>query len=273
MAQPLRKIRQRIAPSPAPRSGFSLRLPPLAVAALCVVMLASTGWAFFMGYMVGHGQNPGEEVRELTGIGQPDRETLAEMDKALADAESSDLRDKLASLAGQPAGFGAAPAPGSAAPAASNAQAAPDARAGQTVQTAGAAAPAPKPATGTAGHPFERPSGAALAAWGQAPSAGAAQDGAKAAAPARQQAAALYDFVFQVAAFRNTDDADRLRQRLEGRGLRTRGQKSGKLTLVMVHMRGTDQDAADLKEELQRMRLGSPLQKSKKQVGGKPRPR
>ena len=60
---------------------------------------------------------------------------------------------------------------------------------------------------------------------------------------------------------------------LEGQGLRTRGQKSGKLTLVMVHMRGTDLDAANLKEELQRMRLGSPLQKSKKRVGGKPRPR
>ena len=74
-------------------------------------------------------------------------------------------------------------------------------------------------------------------------------------------------------AFRNVDDADRLRQRLEGQGLRTRGQKSGKLTLVMVHMRGTDLDAANLKEELQRMRLGSPLQKSKKRVGGKPRPR
>lgn len=97
------------------------------------------------------------------------------------------------------------------------------------------------------------------------------------AAPAKPQAATngapLYDFVFQVAAFRNVDDADRLRQRLEGQGLRTRGQKSGKLTLVMVHMRGTDLDAANLKEELQRMRLGSPLQKSKKRVGGKPRPR
>lgn len=268
MAQPLRKIRQRIAPSPAPRSGFSLRLPPLAVATLCVVVLISTGWAFFMGYMVGHGQNPGEEVREMTGIGQPDRETLAEMDKALADAESSGLRDRLASLAGQPAGDSASPAP--------SAQTSPSAQTGQTAQTAGAAAPAPKPATGTASHPFNRPSGAALAAWGQTPAAGAAQDSTQAAATARRQTPAatpLYDFVFQVAAFRNTDDADRLRQRLEGRGLRTRGQKSGKLTLVMVHMRGTDQDAADLKEELQRMRLGSPLQKSKKQVGGKPRPR
>ena len=83
MAQPLRKIRQRIAPA-VPKGGFSFTLPPLAAGAVCIVMLACIGWAFFMGYMVGHGQNPGEEMRELTGIGRPDRETLAEMDKAMA---------------------------------------------------------------------------------------------------------------------------------------------------------------------------------------------
>lgn len=210
MAQPLRKIRQRIAPS-VPKGGFSFTLPPLAAGAICIVMLACIGWAFFMGYMVGHGQNPGEEMRELTGIGRPDRETLAEMDKAMAGSEDASLRDKLADLGQQPVG---------------GAPAAPEKT----------AAPATRPQAAT-------------------------------------NAAPLYDFVFQVAAFRNVDDADRLRQRLEGQGLRTRGQKSGKLTLVMVHMRGTDLDAANLKEELQRMRLGSPLQKSKKRVGGKPRPR
>ena len=135
-----------------------------------------------------------------------------------------------------------------------------------------AAAPAAK-----SSYPFNKPSDNGLAAWGNAPKGAAQPASEKTAAPAKPQAATngapLYDFVFQVAAFRNVDDADRLRQRLEGQGLRTRGQKSGKLTLVMVHMRGTDLDAANLKEELQRMRLGSPLQKSKKRVGGKPRPR
>ena len=204
-----------------------------------------------MGYMVGHGQNPGEEMRELTGIGRPDRETLAEMDKAMAGSEDAGLRDKLADLSRQPVGG---------APAAANASAAP------------AAAPAAK-----SPYPFNKPSDNGLAAWGNAPKGAAQPASEKTAAPAKPQAATngapLYDFVFQVAAFRNVDDADRLRQRLEGQGLRTRGQKSGKLTLVMVHMRGTDLDAANLKEELQRMRLGSPLQKSKKRVGGKPRPR
>lgn len=250
MAQPLRKIRQRIAPA-VPKGGFSFTLPPLAAGTVCIVMLACIGWAFFMGYMVGHGQNPGEEMRELTGIGRPDRETLAEMDKAMAGSEDAGLRDKLADLSRQPVGG---------APAAANASAAP------------AAAPAAK-----SPYPFNKPSDNGLAAWGNAPKDAAQPASEKTAAPAKPQAATngapLYDFVFQVAAFRNVDDADRLRQRLEGQGLRTRGQKSGKLTLVMVHMRGTDLDAANLKEELQRMRLGSPLQKSKKRVGGKPRPR
>lgn len=250
MAQPLRKIRQRIAPA-VPKGGFSFTLPPLAAGAVCIVMLACIGWAFFMGYMVGHGQNPGEEMRELTGIGRPDRETLAEMDKAMAGSEDAGLRDKLADLSRQPVGG---------APAAANASAAP------------AAAPAAK-----SPYLFNKPSDNGLAAWGNAPKGAAQPASEKTAAPAKPQAATngapLYDFVFQVAAFRNVDDADRLRQRLEGQGLRTRGQKSGKLTLVMVHMRGTDLDAANLKEELQRMRLGSPLQKSKKRVGGKPRPR
>ena len=150
------------------------------------------------------------------------------------------------------------------------APAAPD---GAAAAPAAAGAPAVK-----SSHPFNTPSGDGLAAWGNAPKGAARPASEKTAAPAskpRETAPTvpLYDFVFQVAAFRNVDDADRLRQRLEGQGLRTRGQKSGKLTLVMVHMRGTDLDAANLKEELQRMRLGSPLQKSKKQVGGKPRPR
>lgn len=263
MAQPLRKIRQRIAPS-VPKGGFSFTLPPLAAGAICIVMLACIGWAFFMGYMVGHGQNPGEEMRELTGIGRPDRETLAEMDKAMAGSEDASLRDKLADLGQQPVGGAPAAPDGDAAAAPAAASSAP-------------AAPAAAPAAKNS-HPFNKPSGNGLAAWGNAPKGAAQPAPEKTAAPATRpqaatNAAPLYDFVFQVAAFRNVDDADRLRQRLEGQGLRTRGQKSGKLTLVMVHMRGTDLDAANLKEELQRMRLGSPLQKSKKRVGGKPRPR
>ena len=66
-------------------------------------------------------------------------------------------------------------------------------------------------------------------------------------------------------------DADKLRARLESKGLRSRQQKSGKVLLVLVNLRGTELDAANLREELQRMKLGKPLLASKKAVSGKSR--
>lgn len=81
----------------------------------------------------------------------------------------------------------------------------------------------------------------------------------------------MFDFVYQVAAFKSADDADRLRKKLEERGIRSRLQKSGKVQLVMVSLRGTELDAANLREELGRMKLGAPMQKSKKAVAGKGR--
>lgn len=77
----------------------------------------------------------------------------------------------------------------------------------------------------------------------------------------------MFDFVYQVAAFKGGDDADKLRTSLEGKGLRTRTRKSGKLTLVMVSLRGTEDDAFRLREELQHMRLGVPIKISQKPVG------
>lgn len=44
----------------------------------------------------------------------------------------------------------------------------------------------------------------------------------------------MFDYVFQVAVFKDEDSVDSLRQRLEGRGLRTRMQRDGKLFLVLV---------------------------------------
>ena len=41
--------------------------------------------------------------------------------------------------------------------------------------------------------------------------------------------------------------------------------------LVLVNLRGTELDAANLREELQRMKLGKPILASKKAVSGKSR--
>lgn len=79
----------------------------------------------------------------------------------------------------------------------------------------------------------------------------------------------MYDFVFQLGAFRDPGIVDDLRQRLEGRGLRTRMERSGKLYLVMVVMRGTDDRAREVEAIAQDMHLGKPLMRSRKPVPGR----
>ena len=49
-------------------------------------------------------------------------------------------------------------------------------------------------------------------------------------------------YVYQVAAFRDKEDADRLRKTLNGHGMRARVIKSGKVQLVLVMLRGTERD-------------------------------
>lgn len=278
MPQPLRKSFQKSAASGGKPRRFTFSLSGVAVAALGMVLAAAVGWAFFMGFMVGRGQNPEKSVEQMTGM----------------------LGDEQA----QPA----APVPPTA-PAAPGAQSAPTAqpeRAEQPEQAGSAAEVPASPADAAhatqaqqspqaapqeeSAFPFSRPQGAGLAAWGispatPAPGAPAAPSTppqsqradprqaqrASAAQPKAAQAEALFDYSFQVAAFKDKADADKLRARLESKGLRSRQQKSGKVLLVLVNLRGTELDAANLREELQRMKLGKPLLASKKAVSGKSR--
>lgn len=257
---------------------------------LGLVLMAAVGWSFFMGFMVGRGQNPEQRVEQMTGLqldgqgrqkglsGQHAPQTAEVVDPAVSGALAGTGTEAAADAApAQPAGTPAA--------------------AGQTGQAPAAAETGTPAGNQEAGvgtdYPFERPSGESLAAWGIKQPRPGAQSGEQAAAQAAPNARnavtpntapgqgkapgttvaqeQLYDYVFQVAAFKGEDDADRLRKRLEGRGLRTRLQKSGKVQLVMVNLRGTELDAANLREELKRMKLGAPIQASKKAVPGKSR--
>lgn len=76
----------------------------------------------------------------------------------------------------------------------------------------------------------------------------------------------LFDFVFQVAALKDEQAADNLRQALEGEGLRTRLAANGKLYLVLVLMRGKMERQQELAQIAHGLRLGEPLLKSKKPV-------
>jgi len=84
---------------------------------------------------------------------------------------------------------------------------------------------------------------------------------------------ARFDFIYQVAAFRDSGQADRLRERLEGEGVRTTMEtspaKDGKsLYKVLALRRGTEEDDRQLLAVLERLKLGPSLLRSKKPVTG-----
>ena len=278
MPPPLRKPRQKTAASPAAsdKKRLVLRLSAPMATLLGLILMAAVGWSFFMGFMVGRGQNPEQRVEQMTGL---------QLDKQAPQAAQGGVdapKTPVAAAAG--AGPDAAAPKGQEAPAPDGAATGPQAAA-PAAPAAPSAAEAASPANPSA-YPFDRPSANSLAAWhGGKPPPGGAQAGAQTApkasatqAQASAQAqkpaapqAPQFDFVFQVAAFKSADDADKLRKRLEERGIRTRLEKSGKVQLVMVNLRGSDLDASNLREELGRMKLGAPIQKSKKAVPGKSR--
>ena len=99
-----------------------------------------------------------------------------------------------------------------------------------------------------------------------APAQAAAAPQVVAPVQAMAQPGPMQDYVFQMGAFRDEDSVDSLRQRLEGRGLRTRMQREGKLFVVLVLLRGAAVRAEEVTRIAEELRLGKPLLKSRKPV-------
>lgn len=78
--------------------------------------------------------------------------------------------------------------------------------------------------------------------------------------------AGVYDYVFQMGAFREENQADNLRQLLEGHALRTRLRRNGKLYVVQVLLRGNAERAAEVGRIAQDLKLGPPLETARKPV-------
>lgn len=296
MPQPLRRVRQRIPKADIRPPRVLLHLPFLGVAALLVVFAVAVGWAFFMGVIIGQGQNPAERVnamlhespREMpppplptTGEGVAellDRPLPLRNDDRGGDGGGDAARSTTAPTGQPEAGEEGRQAQGTQAASGEQPQATTDqAQPGQT------AAQQPK----ASAYPFARPQGESLAAWGIQPGGAAkpapqseSRERAKAGSAVRETPAApertgqkptpkaepKFDYVYQAAAFRDKDDGDALRARLEEKGLRTRLQKSGKVYLVQVLLRGSEREAENVRETLRRMGLGKPIRLSKKAV-------
>lgn len=296
MPQPLRRVRQRIPKASVRPPRVLLHLPFLGVAALLVVFAVAVGWAFFMGVIIGQGQNPAERVNAM--LHEPPQETPPPAGPTVGE-RVADLLNRPLSLRGDGRGGDGQTAGGedeadavrsseaTAAPPAARtdgreqdaqAPAAPQSKEQAARQQAEQTA-AEQAGTGQAkapAYPFARPQGESLAAWGIEPAApqAAQPERAKAQAATPQRAAQKpaqrteprFDYVYQAAAFRDREDGDALRARLEEKGLRTRLQKSGKVYLVQVLLRGSEREAENVRETLRRMGLGKPIRLSKKAV-------
>lgn len=269
MAAPLRKPRKSAALQPnGEKRRFAIRLSGPMAALLGTILVVAVGWSFFMGFMVGRGQNPETRVEQMTSMISKDAPT-AKGKAAQQEAPAPDA----AATAENADGQHATPVAENAPPAA----AAP-AQPGKPADAKGQKATGqPQQGQQASAYPFAQPSGNSLAAWGIKPGANqqgaqaqaAAPNGAQPAKPAPAKTGPLFDYVYQVAAFKTDEDADKLRTRLEGKGLHTRTQKNGKLVLVLVNMRGTEDDAFNLREDLRHMKLGVPIMVSQKPVSNK----
>lgn len=69
----------------------------------------------------------------------------------------------------------------------------------------------------------------------------------------------LTDYIFQMAAFKDEAVADNLREKLEGKGLRTRMRKDGSLYIVFVLLRGNESRAEEINVIAEELRLGKPV--------------
>lgn len=282
MPQPLRKVRQRIAKADMRPPRVLLHLPFLGVAALLLVFAVAVGWAFFMGVIVGKGQNPAERVSAM--LHEPPQEATPPAGVTAGEAVA-ELLDRPLPLHGEGASAAAQTADGEAAGADRQEKAA-QAASGQQVQPPQEPAPQQQAEQAAAerpkapAYPFARPQGESLAAWGIEPAAPqpvqpdrsvtAAQKTPAAPRQAERKPAPSaepkFDYVYQAAAFRGREDGDALRARLEEKGLRTRLQKSGRVYLVQVLLRGSEREAENVRETLRRMGLGKPIRLSKKAV-------
>ncbi|MDR2054331.1 MAG: SPOR domain-containing protein [Desulfovibrio sp.] len=258
MPQSLRRSRAKGKIPENAAGRFTVSFSRAAAAALCLVLIMAVGWAFFMGFMVGRGQNPVQRMEQMTA--------------ALRDDNPATPGTSGSAQNGQSAG----PSATSASDAASGRNPASGEEAAQEDDSSvSPAAPAmKKPDAPLVFAPLNSPEGAALAAWGMRDaSAGdtAGQGGTKTAEnpPPSVKDAPRYDWVFQMAAFRGRTDADRLRARLEKAGYGASLVRSGKVTLVLVRLRGGKAEAERLRGQAREYRLGEPLLQSRQPVSAR----
>lgn len=218
-------------------NGRSLVLSVPILSVLGIIFICALAWFFFMGYMVGKGQHPQNSINDITGLGtrleddlekmQAEKEVMEALNNSRTASQNAPV---VMSNSGQ-------------IPAKANAEA----------------------------YPFNRPQNEAEAAWerpdnqqtpkSQKPAQTASSKTAKA-----PTSSARYDFTYQTAAFKTNKEAIALKDRLQKDKINASVQKNGRVFLVLLKFRGSDQEAISYKQKLQKYKLGAPLLISKTSV-------
>jgi hypothetical protein len=223
--------------TPLNKRAYTFRLTFSRLLTSVIVALIGLGWVFMLGVMAGRGYNPDAKLQELTGRVLRGRQASAVQEPPQEILRPEELN------------FGAAlrDKPLHNSTAAMGPSALPHPPAGRTNNATANSVAGNATAVQIEQHP--------------------GQPVPQGAQPVR------FDFVYQVAAFRDAAQADTLRERLEGEGVRTGMDKSpardGKsLYKVLVMRRGTEDDDRQLLAVFERLKLGPPLLRSKKPVSG-----
>ncbi len=218
--------------------GLSINVSPAFLSLLGVIILCVLGWCFFLGFMVGRGQNPEEHLQKMAAILSP-----AEKPAQTAKPQGAVPQDGVADQgAAQPA------------EAADGAQQQQPGQPGQPDQAG--ASPVP-------GFPaFQQ---GAQGAGQNAAQQAQAQDKKKPEAQAAQEKPkAPYTFSYRMATVRTREDARKEQERYEKKGFRTSIRQSGKSWSLYATIKGTDSDADQFVRDVKKAGLSQPVRVSRK---------
>lgn len=233
----------------APRNRFNLKISPRMALILGVILVCAVGWSFFMGFMVGRGQNPQAGIHEITGLLPLDKNspsTLKIEPSQATGAESATQGDNDGKTKNLPSREGALSA---------------------------SLPQAPDDGNKKSPLSFTRPQDGQKEAWENPGRMEPARPAVQKTVdkPQNSGTAPQFTYAFQTAAFRTRGDAEKQRSFLKAHGTRGTIQKSGKMFLVVVNLRGGENDANAFRQKMRALKLGTPLLLSRKQITASPK--
>lgn len=254
------------------KGGYTIRVTFSSLISAGIVTLIGLGWVFMLGVIVGRGYHPEQKVPELARIlpAQPHTAPPAPAQAQRNDVIKAEELKFMNSLKGRPTGNNTTPTTTATAPAA-------PAKAQQkSAEKTEQAKPSAKELAEAKARENSR-----KAQEQKAEAARKAQAEKKAKAEAAKAEAAkaeaakndTFDYVYQVAAFKDEGPAKTMRGKLETAGLRARVETQKDKTVtwyrILVSFRGTPEDTRALRATLLKQGIDKIIMRSKVPATGK----